>query len=105
MTDASRIADSTWFKLFVPLLQTLLASVAVGAFMYVYGSIQSMQAQINSYQTNQALITQRVEGLERSRDANDRLVDNLRIDVQENKFRVAQIMEWQKGLVLQTRPK
>ncbi|OBY91166.1 hypothetical protein ACKI1H_27070 [Pseudomonas sp. YH-1] len=105
MTDVSRIADSPLFKLVVPVVQTLLSAAAIGAFTFVIGSLSSINAQLSNYQTSQALLTQRVEALERARDSSDKFIDSLRVEAQESRFKVAQIMEWQKGLVLQTRPK
>ncbi|WP_252979123.1 hypothetical protein [Pseudomonas cyclaminis] len=53
MTEVSRIADSTAFKVVVPILQTILSAGAIGAFVYVVGSLGSLQVQLAAYQTNQ----------------------------------------------------
>lgn len=105
MTDVSRIADSALFKLVVPVVQTLLSAAAIGAFTFVIGSLSSINAQLSSYQTSQALLTQRVESLERSMSNSDKLIDTLRIASQRTEFQITQVMDWQKGVVLQSRPK
>ena len=105
MTDVSRIADSTVFKLVVPVLQTILSAGAIGAFVYVVGSLSALQAQLGTYQTNQALLTQRVESLERSRDSTDKMVDTLRTSSQRQEFQITSMTESFKTLVLTGRPK
>lgn len=105
MSDVSRIADSTVFKLVVPVLQTILSAGAIGAFVYVVGSLSALQAQLGTYQTNQALLTQRVESLERSRDSTDKMVDTLRTSAQRQEFQTTSLVESFKTLVLTGRPK
>ena len=105
MTDVSRIADSTVFKLVVPVLQTILSAGAIGAFVYVVGSLSALQAQLGTYQTNQALLTQRVDSLERSRESTDKFVDSLRISTQSQEFRINQLGESVKALAQMGRPK
>ena len=90
MTDVSRIADSTVFKIVVPVLQTILSAAAIGAFVYVVGSLSTLQASLNAYQTSQALLTQRVDSLERSRDT-------LRSSDQRQDFRLDSLTEMVKS--------
>jgi hypothetical protein len=105
MTEVSRIADSTTFKVAVPILQTILSAGAIGAFVYVVGSLGSLQMQLAAYQTNQALIGQRVDSLERSRESTDKLVDSLRVSTQRQEFKIDQVGESLKALVQTGRPK
>lgn len=105
MSDVSRIADSTVFKLVVPVLQTILSAGAIGAFVYVVGSLSALQAQLGTYQTNQALLTQRVDSLERSRDSNDKMVDTLRTSTQRQEYQLNTLADSFKTLVLTGRPK
>ena len=105
MTEVSRIADSTTFKVVVPILQTILSAGAIGAFVYVVGSLGSLQMQLAAYQTNQALIGQRVDSLERSRESTDKLVDSLRVSTQRQEFKIDQVGESLKALVQTGRPK
>lgn len=99
------IADSTAFKVAVPILQTILSAGAIGAFVYVVGSLGSLQVQLALYQTNQALIGQRVESLERSRESTDKFVDSLRITTQRQEFQINQVGESLRDLVKNGRPK
>ena len=105
MTEVSRIADSTAFKVAVPILQTILSAGAIGAFVYVVGSLGSLQVELALYQTNQALIGQRVESLERSRESTDKFVDSLRITTQRQEFQINQVGESLRDLVKNGRPK
>lgn len=105
MTEVSRIADSTAFKVAVPILQTILSAGAIGAFVYVVGSLGSLQVQLAAYQTSQALIGQRVESLERSRESTDKFVDSLRITTQRQEFQINQVGESLRDLVKNGRPK
>lgn len=105
MTEVSRIADSTAFKVAVPILQTILSAGAIGAFVYVVGSLGSLQVQLALYQTNQALIGQRVESLERSRESTDKFVDSLRVSTQRQEFKIEQVVESMRDLVKNGRPK
>jgi hypothetical protein len=97
MTDVSRLADSTAFKLIVPVVQTILSGAAIGAFMYVTGSLTSLQNQLSSYQTNQALLTQRVDSLERTRDTSDKFIDSLRSSDQKQDYRLDSLTEMVKS--------
>jgi hypothetical protein len=99
------IADSTTFKVVVPILQTILSAGAIGAFVYVVGSLGSLQVQLATYQTNQALIGQRVDSLERSRESTDKFVDSLRTSTQSQEFRINQLGESLKALAQMGRPK
>lgn len=105
MTDVSRIADSTVFKLVVPVLQTILSAGAIGAFVYVVGSLSTLQAQLGMYQTDQALLKQRVESMERSLDSQGKLVDVLRTSDQRQDFKIESMTESLKSLFLNGRPK
>lgn len=105
MTEVSRIADSTTFKVAVPILQTILSAGAIGAFVYVVGSLGSLQVQLAAYQTSQALIGQRVDSLERSRESTDKFVDSLRTSTQKQEFQINQLGEGLKGLAQMGRPK
>lgn len=105
MTEVSRIADSMAFKVVVPILQTILSAGAIGAFVYVVGSLGSLQVQLAAYQTNQALIGQRVESLERSRESTDKFVDSLRVSTQRQEFKIEQVVESLRDLVKNGRPK
>ncbi|VVN20994.1 hypothetical protein PS662_04366 [Pseudomonas fluorescens] len=105
MTEVSRVADSTTFKVAVPILQTILSAGAIGAFVYVVGLLGSLQVQLAAYQTNQALIGQRVDSLERSRESTDKFVDSLRTSVQRQEFQINQLGDGLKGLAQMGRPK
>ena len=105
MTEVSRIADSTTFKVAVPILQTILSAGAIGAFVYVVGSLGSLQIQLAAYQTSQALIGQRVDSLERSRESTDKFVDSLRTSTQSQEFRINQMGESLKAFAQMGRPK
>lgn len=105
MTEVSRIADSTAFKVAVPILQTILSAGAIGAFVYVVGSLGSLQVQLAAYQTSQALIGQRVDSLERSRESTDKFVDSLRVTTQRQEFQINQVGESLRELVKNGRPK
>ena len=105
MTDVSRIADGTMFKIVVPVLQTILSAGAIGAFVYVVGSLSALQTQLGVYQTNSALMAQRVDSLERSRDTQEKMIDYLRTATQEQKFQIGSLNEALKNLVLNGRPK
>jgi allophanate hydrolase subunit 1 len=93
MTDVSRIADSTVFKIVVPVLQTILSAAAIGAFVYVVGSLSTLQTTLNSYQTSQALLAARVDSLERSRESSDKFIDTLRTSDQRQDFQINSITE------------
>jgi hypothetical protein len=93
MTDVSRIADSTVFKIVVPVLQTILSAAAIGAFVYVVGSLSTLQTTLNSYQTSQALLSARVDSLERSRESSDKFIDTLRTSDQKQDYRIDSIAE------------
>jgi hypothetical protein len=99
------IADSATFKVVVPILQTILSAGAIGAFVYVVGSLGSLQAQLGAYQTSQALIGQRVDSLERSRESTDKFVDSLRTATQSQEFRINQMGESLKAFAQMGRPK
>lgn len=99
------IADSTAFKVIVPVMQTLICAGALGAFTYVNSTLTSLQAQLSNYQTNQALALQRLESLERRADANDKIVDTLRSTSQGQGYQIAAILESIKNGVLSGRPK
>ena len=105
MTEVSCIADSTAFKVAVPILQTVLSAAAIGAFAYVVSSLGSLQVQLANYQTSQALIGQRVESLERARESTDKFVDSLRINSQRQEFKTEQQGEILRELVKSGRPK
>lgn len=105
MTDVSKLADSTAFKLIVPVVQTILSGAAIGAFMYVTGSLTSLQTQLSGYQTNQALLTQRVDSLERTRESSDKFIDSLRSSDQRQDFQINALSDNLKNLVLTGRPK
>lgn len=105
MTEVSRIADSTMFKLVVPVLQTLIGLGAIGAFTYVTSSLNTIQSQLSNYQTNQAVLIQRVDSLERRVDASEKLTDSVRSTAQESKYQISSIMESIKNGVLSGRPK
>lgn len=105
MTEVSRIADSTAFKVAVPVLQTVLSAAAIGAFTYVVSSLGTLQVQLANYQTNQALLGQKVESLERSRESTDKFVDSLRITTQRQEFQIKQVDESLRELVKNGRPK
>ncbi|NWB92318.1 hypothetical protein [Pseudomonas agarici] len=105
MTEVSRIADSTAFKVVVPILQTILSAGAIGAFVYVVGSLGSLQMQLAAYQTNQALIGQRVDSLERSRESTDKLVDSLRTSDQRQEYQIGNMGESLKEFVKNGRPR
>jgi hypothetical protein len=105
MTEVSRIADSTAFKVAMPVLQAVLSAGAIGAFVYVVGSLGSIQMQLASYQTSQALISQRIDSLERSRDTDEKLIDGLRISTQKLDYQVGGIVDSLKNFVLTGRPK
>ena len=53
----------------------------------------------------QALIGQRVDSLERSRESTDKFVDSLRTSVQRQEFQINQLGEGLKGLAQMGRPK
>jgi outer membrane murein-binding lipoprotein Lpp len=97
MTDVSRIADSTAFKIVVPVLQTILSAAAIGAFVYVVGSLSTLQTTLNSYQTSQALLAARVDSLERTREASDKFIDTLRTSDQRQDYRLDSITEMLKS--------
>jgi hypothetical protein len=88
MTDVSRIADSTAFKVFMPLLQNLLSAAAIGAFVYVLGALGTLQTTLNNYQTSQALLAARVDSLERTRESSDKFIDALRTSDQRQDFQL-----------------
>jgi len=98
MTDVSRIADSTVFKIVVPVLQTVLSAAAIGAFVYVVGSLSALQTTLNSYQTSQALLSARVDSLERSRESGDKFIDTLRSSDQKQDFRIDSLTDFIKTL-------
>lgn len=93
MTDVSKIADSTAFKVVMPLLQNLLSAAAIGAFVYVVGALGTLQTTLNNYQTSQALLAARVDSLERSRDSGDKFIDTLRTSDQKQDFRLDSITD------------
>ena len=99
------IADSTAFKVIVPVMQTLICAGALGAFTYVNSTLTSLQAQLSNYQTNQALVLQRVESLERRADANDKIVDVIRVASQRQDFQLTAVIDSIKNGVLSGRPK
>jgi len=91
MNDATRIADSTTFKLVVPVLQIILAAAATGSFAWLINAVSTLQTTLNGFQTSQALTTQRVEMIERRLDVNERIIDSLRsttqrLDIQSTGF-------------------
>ena len=93
MTDVSKLADSTAFKVVMPVLQNVLSAAAIGAFVYVVGALGTLQTTLNSYQTSQALLAARVDSLERSRDTGDKFIDSLRISDQKQDFKIDSITE------------
>lgn len=98
MTDVSKIADSTAFKVVMPLLQNLLSAAAIGAFVYVVGALGTLQTTLNNYQTSQALLSARVDSLERSRDSGDKFIDTLRSSDQKQDYRLDSISEILKNI-------
>lgn len=98
MTDVSRIADSTAFKVFMPLLQNLLSAAAIGAFVYVLGALGTLQTTLNNYQTSQALLAARVDSLERTRESSDKFIDALRTSDQRQDFQLNSITEILKSV-------
>jgi len=105
MTTTSSIADSTVFKLVIPVVQMVLSAGVIGAFTFVIGAISSLQTQLGNYQTSQALVLQRVDSLERSRDLNVKNIDVLRLNDQKQDFRLDSIADSLKSIVISGRPK
>ncbi|SEL85365.1 hypothetical protein SAMN05216604_1407 [Pseudomonas agarici] len=61
--------------------------------------------QLAAYQTNQALIGQRVDSLERSRESTDKLVDSLRTSDQRQEYQIGNMGESLKEFVKNGRPR
>ena len=105
MTEASRIADSTMFKLLAPIVQTIIGLGSIAAFGYVTSSLNSLQTQLSNYQTSQALLIQRVDSLERQASSSEKLVDNNRMTIQGLVYKMDTMNEALKALVTSGRPK
>jgi len=89
--EASRIAESTAFKLVVPFLQILLAASVTGSSAWIVSAVSTLQTTMNNYQTGQALTIQRVDVIEHRLDNNEKLIDGLRtttmrLDLQSTSF-------------------
>ena len=99
MSDAGRIADSTTFKLVVPILQIILAASATGSFAWLINAVSTLQTTLNGFQTSQALTTQRVEMIERRLDASERIIDSLRSTTQRLDIQGSGLSDNLKSLV------
>lgn len=105
MTEVARIADSTMFKLVAPIVQTIIGLGSIAAFGYVTSSLNSLQTQLSSYQTSQAVLIQRVDSLERQASSSEKLVDNNRMTIQGIVYKIDTMQDTLKTLVLNGRPK
>ncbi|WP_416425606.1 hypothetical protein RAM80_07565 [Pseudomonas sp. App30] len=99
------IADSTAFKVIVPVFQMILSAGAIGAFTFVFGAIGAFQAQMAKRDTDYAVLREQVETLKSRADANDKIVDVVRVSTQRNEYQVSAIMESIRNGVLSGRPK
>lgn len=105
MTEVSRIADSTMFKLIVPILQTVISLGALAAFSYVVSSLSSLQAALNNYQTTQAVTIQRIGSIERTLDQYGLTLGVVKTSTEKQEYRVDTLTEVVKQLTLNGRPK
>jgi hypothetical protein len=89
----------------MPVLQFLLGTCIVGAFVFVYGSLTSLQAQLGQYQTSQALLSQDVQYLKRS-DANQaQNIETLNRSDQDHTFQLKALNEYLKAELINRRPR
>jgi hypothetical protein len=105
MTEVSRIADSTMFKLIVPILQTVISLGALAAFSYVVSSLSSLQVALNNYQTTQAVTIQRIGSIERTLDAYGVTLGVVKTSTEKQEYRVDTLTDAVKQLTLNGRPK
>lgn len=105
VVEASKLVDSPVAKLVFGVVQTLLCAAAIGSFQAVNGSLETIKSQLNTYQTSLALVTQRVESLERTRDARTPLLETLMRDNQKYGYQIEQIQDAIKQGVLNGRPR
>lgn len=97
MTDVNKLADSPAAKIVVGFIQAILIAAAVGAFNSVSSSLDSIKTQLGMFQTTVALHGQDIEGLKRSRDVQQKQVDDLRLLSQRHEFQLGMISEHRKG--------
>jgi len=105
MTDASRTADSSVVRFFSPIAQNVIGVAILSVLGYGATMLNSISAQLSTYSTNQAVLIQRVDSLERRVDASEKLTDSVRSTAQESKYQISSIMESIKNGVLSGRPK
>jgi hypothetical protein len=89
----------------MPVVQTILSAGVIGAFTFVIGAISSLQAQVGTYQTNQALELQRLDSLEHRATSNEKTVDTNRMTIQGLVYQVNTLNDSLKTLVISGRPK
>lgn len=106
MTDVNKLADSPVLKVVIGFIQAILVAAAVGAFNSVTSSLESIKTQLGTFQTTIALQGQDIESLKRSRDVQQKQVDDLRLLSQRHEFQLGIISETRKGpTIAQSGPK
>lgn len=105
MTDASRTADSPVARFFSPIAQNVIGVAILSFLGYGATMLNSISSQLSIYQTNQAVLIQRVDSLERRVDASEKLTDATRMTLQGVVYQVNSLSESLKSYVVSGRPK
>lgn len=105
MTEVSRIADSTMFKLVVPILQTITSLGALAAFGFVVSSLSSIQATLNAQQTAQAVTVQRIGSIERTMDAYGLTISVVKSSTEKQAYQIETLTDAVKQMTINGRPK
>lgn len=105
MTEAHRIADSTAFKLIVPVMQFLLGAVIVGTFVDARNQLTSLQTQFAEYRTSQALQLQDTQYQKRTLEDHSNALRVLTASDQDHTFQLKAINEYLKAEATARRPR
>lgn len=105
MTDPSRTNEGPVSKFFSPIAQNVMTWVFTGILGYCGLMLSSISNQLSTYQTTQAVMVQRVDGIDRRLDSNEKLTDSNRMTLQGVVYQVNTLNESLKAYVVSGRPK
>lgn len=105
MTDPSRTNEGAVSRFFSPIAQNVMGWALTGILGYCGLILNSISNQLATYQTNQAVMVQRVDGIDRRLDSNEKLTDTNRMTLQGVVYQVNTLNESLKSYIVSGRPK
>lgn len=105
MTDMTCVADTSAFRFWMPVIQTVLGTAIIGSFALMMNSFDSLRTQVASGQLSQALISQDVQYLKKSDEVKTQAFSNLNTMVQGHEFQLKAINEYLKQDAATRRPR